>query len=913
MAGSKIPSDTSPDVLENLLRYDESLRSEAQLRALRKKYGLDPATGVAAPGLLAPGARLNGDHPYWQAHPGQMTAAKVGMLPFRMGMGLVESAVQAATGPGRALRGEMSQEQMLPEALNFAGNVVGGSIPHPRPKGSIGMGGSDKWEVEGLFDTLSKELDDAIAAHATPTKGFQTKPVMVKHTKGSPDEGAHPYLHESDGVKYSLVGVPDNSVALDNITGATVDIFTPKGTAQYALFLNNGDYKAAQKTLQHEMLTLEKWGDTEAIADTQNAIEMLKKGPKEVLPPNMGLQDPKTGKITEVPHMFTQLIHKLKESGVGSLSAGETNNLFNKYKETVSKIKDLGAFDTAMNEYVANKYKFSVLPESPLGKIQQKLEQKKLDEAFGTSVAEPQKPILLSNNTLPSDMYFQVEGKPLFPQIKNYHGYSAEEAAGIALALHGGDKEAAIASMKHTAENPGKYFLPAFQTVLKNGAKLLETGQPYTKMTLMKDGVPVSAEQVKAWGDNLNSFVTTGDVKKFVQENFLPDGSVAKKEKAAPTGWGSTDWKPEDLKGGWVEDPPPAVPSSYTKPEKAITAEHLPQDLAWVDWDGNLIDKKSPEGLAKINAQLAGNDQGLLATYGPTGELVENFTKLLQKAKDGVPGYKLYMTTASGTFGGVKPQPAKQGLPGMAPEEINPAAFTDLPMDQASRMARAKELRYNTDQVVYHGMPRYEARRHNGLGFNRAETKNEAGIFTTTDPTIADSYANSHPTGTSKHILKEHLEDAEGQNIIPMYGRADNPKIVDWRGSNYGPTRMISEVDKAWQAGHDMLRIDNMYDVGGNQSQYVYRYPEQLRSVHAVFDPAYRNSPNLLRAGSGPAGQAIGSAAGQNMETWNFLRNGDPTGMGNVPEDKKSKKREPLRITVTPRKRTEEEKDDETK
>jgi len=911
MAGSKIPSDTSPDVLENLLRYDESLRSEAQLRALRKKYGLDPATGIAAPGLTAPGMRLNGDHPYWQANPGKMAVAKVGMLPLRMGAGLVESAVQAATAPGRALRGEMSQEQMLPEALNFAGNVVGGSIPHPRPKGSIGMGGNDKWEVEGLFDTLSKELD-AAGAHVAPKKVFQTKPVMVKHTKDSDAEGAHPYLYESDGVQYSMTGLPENAIPVDFSTGAPIDFDTVKGVAQYALFLNNGNYKAAQKTLEHELGTLEKWGDVDAVAKSQQAMELLKKGWAGVAPPKIALFDDKTGKMIEVPNMFGDLLHDMKEAGVGTLSPSQATSLLKKYEELAHKDTDFDVFANELNTHIAKTFKHQLLPGSKFDKVNDKLAGETLASTAGGTPSK-QKPIALGTGVMPSDMYFQAEGKPLFPQVKNYHGYSAEEAAGIAMALHGGDKEAAIASMKHTAENPGKYFLPAFQTVLKNGAKLLETGQPYTKMTLMKDGVPVSAEQVKALGDNLNSFVTTGDVKKFVQENFPPDGSVAKKEKAVPAGWENTDWKPEDTKGGWVEDPPPAVPSSYTKPEKVITSEHLPQDLAWVDWDGNLIDKKSPEGLAKINAQLAGNDQGLLATYGPTGELVENFTKLLQKAKDGVPGYKLYMTTASGTFGGVKPQPAKQGLPGMAPEEINPAAFTDLPMDQASRMARAKELGYNTDQVLYHGMPRYEGRRWNGLGFNRSESKNEGGLFLTDRPEIANSYANSHPAGTSKHVLKQALDSAEGQSVIPAYGRAENPKVVDWKGSNYGPGRMIDEIDRAWQAGHDMLRIDNMYDVGGNQSQYVYRYPEQLRSVHAVFDPAYRNSPNLLRAGAGPAGQAMGSAAGQNMETWNFLRNGDPTGMGNVPEDKKSKKREPLRITVTPRKRTEEEKDDETK
>ena len=52
---------------------------------------------------------------------------------------IVDPAVQAFTAPGRAYRGEISQEQMLPEALNFTGMTTLGGIPASALERSGGM------------------------------------------------------------------------------------------------------------------------------------------------------------------------------------------------------------------------------------------------------------------------------------------------------------------------------------------------------------------------------------------------------------------------------------------------------------------------------------------------------------------------------------------------------------------------------------------------------------------------------------------------------------------------------------------------------------------------------------------------------------------------------------------------------
>ena len=51
--------------------------------------------------------------------------------------GLASSIGQAVTAPARAYRGEIQEDQMIPEGLNFAGSVALGSAAVPRPGGSV--------------------------------------------------------------------------------------------------------------------------------------------------------------------------------------------------------------------------------------------------------------------------------------------------------------------------------------------------------------------------------------------------------------------------------------------------------------------------------------------------------------------------------------------------------------------------------------------------------------------------------------------------------------------------------------------------------------------------------------------------------------------------------------------------------
>ena len=64
----------------------------------------------------------------------------VASLPVEM----VKDVWDAVTLPGRAYRGEVPQNQMMPEAFNFAGNVALGGYMAPKPAGALGMSGGGK-------------------------------------------------------------------------------------------------------------------------------------------------------------------------------------------------------------------------------------------------------------------------------------------------------------------------------------------------------------------------------------------------------------------------------------------------------------------------------------------------------------------------------------------------------------------------------------------------------------------------------------------------------------------------------------------------------------------------------------------------------------------------------------------------
>lgn len=150
-----------------------------------------------------------------------------------------------------------------------------------------------------------------------------------------------------------------------------------------------------------------------------------------------------------------------------------------------------------------------------------------------------------------------------------------------------------------------------------------------------------------------------------------------------------------------------------------------------------------------------------------------------------------------------------------------------LPMDNDSRMARAKAMGFDTDTVWYHGTAG------NFPSFNKTG-KTVAGWFTD-DPTMANEYArdggiSNYPNG--------------GENVIPVYFRKSDrvgrfADIVDSAKSR-GIDRWSDEFDDFVNKTYDFIDHSS-----GGVRVMIPVNPEDIRSIYAKFDPSKSNSPHL--------------------------------------------------------------------
>jgi GNAT superfamily N-acetyltransferase len=226
---------------------------------------------------------------------------------------------------------------------------------------------------------------------------------------------------------------------------------------------------------------------------------------------------------------------------------------------------------------------------------------------------------------------------------------------------------------------------------------------------------------------------------------------------------------------------------------------------------------------------------------------------------------------------------------------------TPLPMDAASRMARAERAGFRPDQPLYRGdaNPNMQA-------FNTGQFAREGiGVTASDSPSVASTYM----TGNNPAMY-------------PLYARAENPLMVDvggrnWTGipaeaeTNYGrlndvlpPENYLDEdnlfdlmqgsgvdwgdgtssslamantdnVSRAAQSGgFDQIQFQNIVDRGGAGKYYTSAVneprttvmtadPANVRSRFARFDPAFANLRNLS---AGVGGAAVLTALGDDAE-----------------------------------------------
>ena len=210
------------------------------------------------------------------------------------------------------------------------------------------------------------------------------------------------------------------------------------------------------------------------------------------------------------------------------------------------------------------------------------------------------------------------------------------------------------------------------------------------------------------------------------------------------------------------------------------------------------------------------------------------------------------------------------------PNPVGAGVAGHLPMDEASRMARAREMGFDTSQVLYHGTGKdFDA-------FNPGTRGNGAvrNIYLTDNPEIADIYANSQNYG---------LRGGGSPMVYPVFAKAEKPLVVSDKGPDgsfgwvsdnlaaalgveHPPAGKYSSLyDEARRQGYDQVQIREMTDLGGNQTQYIPLEPKNIRSVNAAFDPAKADSSFLLASDTGKPNPLGAALASQDPDNTNAL------------------------------------------
>lgn len=201
----------------------------------------------------------------------------------------------------------------------------------------------------------------------------------------------------------------------------------------------------------------------------------------------------------------------------------------------------------------------------------------------------------------------------------------------------------------------------------------------------------------------------------------------------------------------------------------------------------------------------------------------------------------------------------------------------ELPMDEASRLARAKEMGFDTSKTYYHGTAA------DFKQFKTSKSPNGAmlgqGTYLTEDPEYAAKYAAQNPQSS--------LEDPSGGNILPVHTNVKNPfdlrakaspqiiealknepgidldliKHLHKEGKDNGDVLAAMQGNRLpyWRqtqilqdAGHDAVKDDQILNVFE---------PHNIRSKFAEFDTAKKDKSQLSFAKGGTVPQASGMYA----------------------------------------------------
>ena len=169
-----------------------------------------------------------------------------------------------------------------------------------------------------------------------------------------------------------------------------------------------------------------------------------------------------------------------------------------------------------------------------------------------------------------------------------------------------------------------------------------------------------------------------------------------------------------------------------------------------------------------------------------------------------------------------------------------PAEASDIP-GQAARLERAREQGFNVDLPLYHGT---------SSDFSVFSPSKE--IFLTDNPDVASIYATERAKDKQRKYVASGIN--ADPNIRPVFAKAQKPLVISDRGPDgsggWSTDNLATALgldpqdtpklrgrklyDEARRQGYDLVKIEDMEDLGGPQSQYVSLRPDYVKSW---FDP----------------------------------------------------------------------------
>ena len=165
-----------------------------------------------------------------------------------------------------------------------------------------------------------------------------------------------------------------------------------------------------------------------------------------------------------------------------------------------------------------------------------------------------------------------------------------------------------------------------------------------------------------------------------------------------------------------------------------------------------------------------------------------------------------------------------------------PTHPTHLPMDEASRMQRAAEMGFDVNQPLYHGTDaEFRAFDRASRGAITQAPSAQLADWSSIDPDLAGLFAEMA-------ALRNHGHP----QIYPLLARSNSPGNLRLSGRE-GDLDIAAALIKAFEDGIDLVRLEYPKVAGEiNKDVIAVKNGNQLRSKFATFDPAKRNSNDLL-------------------------------------------------------------------